>query len=239
MTVVPAFMVMGGVALLGAFAMYRWGLSFKAISRRMEETTATPASRVTPGFVEVKGRAKAAASLVISPMSKKPCVYYRFHVERRVSRGRSSVWRTCIDDKDDCGLLVQDSWQGEIAVNFLAADLILAPDLRAKSGFLNDAPPEMEALLQRYGETSQGLVFNKTMRYTETVLEAGDEVYVIGTAQLRDGKMWIDRGEDLFIVSDQPEEELIRSFNRKKAYRYLISGLLVLAGLGFLALGVR
>jgi hypothetical protein len=46
----------------------------------------------------------------------------------------------------------------------------------------------------------------------------------------------IDRGEDLFIVSDQPEEQLLRTFQGKKTSRHLVSVLLVLVGLGFLAL---
>jgi hypothetical protein len=236
-TLIPAFLAIGGVALLGAYAMYRWGLSFKAISRRLEEMTATPVSRVTPGFVEVKGRAKGARSPVISPVSKKPCVYYRFVVEELVKRGKSSTWYTRLDDRQECGLLVEDAWQGEIEVNLGAAELMLKPDLRTKSGFLNDAPPELEATLREYGGSSQGLIFNKTMRYTETVLEAGDEIYVIGTARQQDGKMVIDRGDDLFIVSDQREEELTRSFHGKKTTRYVISALLALVGLGFLAMG--
>ncbi|HEY8212123.1 MAG TPA: GIDE domain-containing protein [Myxococcaceae bacterium] len=236
MTVVPAFLVVGGVALLGAFAMYRWGRSFRAIARRIEEMTSTPASRVAPGFVEVKGRAKGARSPVTSPVSKRPCVYYRFLVEELVKRGKSSTWRTRIDDQQECGLLVVDAWQGEIEVNLRAATLMLKPDLRTKSGFLNDAPPELEATLRQYGGTSQGFIFNKAMRYTETVLNAGDEVYVIGTARQQGGRMMIDRGGDLFIVSDQPEEEVTRSFHGKKTSRYLVSVLLALVGLGFLVL---
>jgi len=131
MTVVLVCLGFGAAALLGATAAYRRGLSYAVTARRMEETTATPASRVTPGFVEVKGRVKADGSLLTSPMAKKPCVYYRFHVEELVKRGKSSRSITRLDDRQDCGLLVEDAWQGEIQVNVSAADLMIQPDGRA------------------------------------------------------------------------------------------------------------
>jgi hypothetical protein len=57
-TFVPVYLISGGVVLFGAYLVYRWGLSFHATARRIEDTPTTPVSRVAPGFVEVKGRVK-------------------------------------------------------------------------------------------------------------------------------------------------------------------------------------
>src|SRR5207249_4274048 len=127
-------------------------------------------------FVEVKGRVKGKGDLLVSPLSKKPCVYFRFHVEEHVQRGKNSYWRTVVDDKQCCGLLLEDASQASIEVNILASEMILAPDAHARSGFMKDAPPELETTLAEYGKSSQGFIFNKAMRYAETILEVGDEI---------------------------------------------------------------
>jgi len=225
-------MVAGGLILVSAGVVYLLGYAHQKLATLIETMQVTPVASVTGGFVEVKGRAKGARPLLVSPLTGKPCVYFRFLVEEEVKRNKSSYWRTVIDDQQECGLVLEDMHQGSIAVNVRNAQLMLEPDVHIRSGFLKDAPAGVEATLQRYGKTSQGLIFNKTMRYAETVLEVNDEIHVLGLAQLQDGKMVIDRGGEVFIVSDQPEEELTRSLRRKKTIRTVIAALVGLVGAG-------
>lgn len=227
----PGFLIAGGVVSLIAFAFIWWGRSSMMKAKRIEDTPTTPCRNVSEGFVEVKGRVKGASSLLTSPLAKKPCVYFRFHVEEHVQRGKNSHWRTVVDDKQCCGLLIEDASQASVAVNLMGSDLILKPDSHARSGFMKDAGPELEATLAEYGRSSQGLIFNKTMRYSETILEQGDELYVLGTAQNQGGKIVIDKGNDLFIVSDQSEEQLTRSFHNKKLGGFITGGILGAGGL--------
>lgn len=63
------------------------------------------------------------------------------------------------------------------------AQPILDEDASFSSGFLNDATPELEAFLADRGHSSQGWVFNKTMRYREGVVEAGETVAVVGVGR--------------------------------------------------------
>lgn len=228
----PGFVIAGGVVLLIAFAFLWWGRSSLMKAKRIEDTPTTPCRSVADGFVEVKGRVKGGGALLTSPLAKKPCVYFRFHVEEHVQRGKNSYWRTVVDDKQCCGLLIEDASQAAVQVNLMAADLLLKPDAHARTGFMKDAPPELEQTLAEYGRSSTGLIFNKTMRYVETVLEEGDELYVLGTAQ-RDpgGRTVIDKGNDLFIVSDQSEEQLTRSFHNKKLGGFITGGVLGAGGL--------
>jgi hypothetical protein len=230
--IVPGLLIAGVVVLLIAFAFFWWGRSNMLKAKRIEDTPTTPCRNVTDGFVEVKGRVKGASRLLTSPLAKRPCVYYRFHVEEHVQRGKNSYWRTVVDDKQCCGLLIDDASQSPVCVNLMGADLHLKPDTHARSGFMKDAPPELEVTLREYGRSSQGLIFNKSMRYAETILEEGDELYVLGTAQREPGgKVTIDKGNDLFIVSDQSEEQLTRGFHNRKLGGFITAGIFGAGGL--------
>jgi hypothetical protein len=225
------FLIAGGVVLLIAFAFFWWGRSSMNKAKRIEDTPTTPVRNVAEGFVEVKGKVKNLRQLLMSPLTKKPCVYYRFHVEEHVQRGKNSYWKTVVDDKQDCGTLVEDASQASILVNLMASNLMLKPDNHARSGFLKDASIDLEETLAAYGRSSKGFIFNKNMRYTETMLEVGDEIYVLGTAQRAGDGLIIDKGNDLFIVSDQSEEQLTKSFHNKKLGGFITAGILGAGGL--------
>jgi hypothetical protein len=231
----PVPVIFGGLSLLIGVGCFFWAQSNLKKAKRIEDTETSPIRNVSEGFVEVKGRVRGKSSLA-SPLTNKPCVYYRFHVEEHVRRGKNSHWRTIVDDRQDAGCLVEDASQAAIEVNLLAAELLLEPDNHAKSGLFNDAPAELEATLQeKYSKSSQGFVFNKAMRYTETMLEEGDEIYVLGTAVRRDGQSVIDKEGDLFIVSDKTEEALTKSFHNKKLTGFVLTGVF---GLGGIAMAV-
>jgi hypothetical protein len=230
-------LIFAGGSVVVAVLCFFWGQTNLRKAKRIEDTPTSPIRNVGEGFVEVKGTVRGKSALE-SPLSKKACVYYRFHVEEHVRRGRSSYWRTVVDDKQDGGCLIEDASLAAIGVNLLAAELVLEPDTHARSGMFNDAAPELEATLQeRYGKSSQGWVFNKTMRYTETMLEEGDEVYVLGTAVRRGSDSIIDKEGDLFIVSDKSEEALTKSFHNKKLTGFAFSGLFGAGAIALVAVG--
>ncbi|MBI3182937.1 MAG: hypothetical protein HYZ28_12440 [Myxococcales bacterium] len=234
----PGFLVGGLVVAAVALAVFLWGRSNAHRHRRMAETRTSQVSSLMPGFAEVKGRASPAGLPLESPLSKTPCIYYRFQVEEHRRRGKRSYWRTVIDDRREAGLVVFDG-TGRVAVRLSEAELHLAPDAHARSGVFNDAPTELEATLsERYGRSSVGWVFNKTMRYTETLLREGEEIYVLGTVGSGPAGLEFCRGNDLFIVTDKSEEDLSAKFHRNAVIGSIIGtifgiGALFLAGVAF------
>jgi len=156
--------------------------------------------------------------LLESPYSGVPCVYYRFKVEEqrhRVSgKGRTNTyWATVIDDKEfaKCGV---DDDTGTIVVDLEKANLVLDRDAHARSGLFSAAPPELEETLNnRYGHSSKGFIFNRRMRFAETVLEVGDEIYVLGDVTVTGGGEWrITKREHPLIVSDKGERGATRRY---------------------------
>jgi len=113
-----------------------------------------------------------------------------------------------VNDRETLDCLVEDD-SGCAEVELRQTRLVLDPDARARSGLLNDAPPELGRLLQRrYRRSSQGLLFNKTMRYTETVPEAGDPLYVLGLAERRGDTVRIGSGGPVFLATGKGERAL-------------------------------
>jgi hypothetical protein len=227
----PGFLIAGGISALLALVAYLYANSSMKKQKRLADTETSRTGKVKPGYSEVKGKARPGGQLLQSPLSKSPCIYYQFFVEEHVQAGKSSYWRKVVDDKKDCGVFVDDG-SGPVAVRLREAELFLKPDAHAKSGTFNDASPDLEATLQAYGKTTKGWVFNKTMRYTETLLRDGDELYVIGTTNRRqDGVFEFEKAGDLFIVSDESEETLSAKFNRGKIVGLVFAVLLVLGAL--------
>jgi len=79
-------------------------------------------------------------------------------------------------------------------------------DFATTSGSFNDAPENLRTLINnRYGRDTQGLIFNKSLRYKESMLENGDEVYVFGEVRQDQGRFIIGAGEMPLIISENGE----------------------------------
>jgi hypothetical protein len=122
-----------------------------------------------------------------------------------------------------------DDGTGAVALDLQAAELVLNPGTEFRSGFWNDTPPELERVLNdRYGRSSRGLLFNKGMRYAETLIEAGDELVVLGSWDVAPGGKWHLGKEDCpLIVSNKNQDALLSSY-RKSALSWSVLAVLVL-----------
>ena len=81
----------------------------------------------------------------------------------------------------------------------------LRMDRNSESGFGTDASSQLRNLLKsKYEKDTQGLIFNKELRYTEYYLEPDDKIYVFGQASQADDGRWVmRRGEMPLIVSER------------------------------------
>ncbi len=178
----------------------------------------TPVAELFEGQAEVKGNVVELTDQLTSPLSQKPCVAFKFIVEEeRTRRDKDGdtrrSWHTVVNDKESVVFGVDDG-TGIAAVDLKKAELILDMDSRMRSGTFNDAPAHVEGLLsERYGRSTKSWVFNKTMRYKEFVLEAGDPLYVLGNVKrpTPDDAPMFYKGDIPFIVTDKGEKTLLRN----------------------------
>ena len=90
---------------------------------------------------------------------------------------------------------------------------------------MNDADTDLQQLLEtRYNKKTEGWMFNKTLKYTETALELDEEVYVFGDASKLGGGWVLRDGEMPLIVSDKGGAAIEKSFST----RVVVFGVLAL-----------
>ncbi|EKD51607.1 MAG: hypothetical protein ACD_62C00220G0001 [uncultured bacterium] len=205
------FPIIGLVAAMGVFVytLVRAKINLK-LTHLIKDTPTSKIGFIKNGFVEVCGTILAGGALLEAPISKKKCVYYEFELAERVRSGKSAHWKTRIKESKDVPFLLQDD-TGKTLVNMNGAKTIFDEDSEFTSGglFGEDTPESTKQLLkQKYGFNAEGWVFDKTLRFTETILEHGNQIYVLGNAQVSINDTVIKK-DDIMIVADGSEENAL------------------------------
>ncbi len=212
----------------------------RARLRLIEETPYSRVEELQHGVSKVKGHVAAQRPLLQSPMSGQPCVYFHFLVEEQRTRttrngnhtSTTTYWAKVIDDEQAIPVALGDE-TGQVGLDLGNAEVVLNDAEHRSSGTFNSAPKRLErALNDRYGRSSKGWIFNKTMRYTESLLEDGAWVTVVGDVQGgRSGSLRFSAGDNPLIVSDKSGKNLLRHFrNRSRNYKIGFIVLSILAG---------
>ncbi|RZS99070.1 hypothetical protein [Aquimarina brevivitae] len=171
-------------------------------------------------YVKIIGKAHNLKPALISPLSKKPCVYYQVEVERRRSSGDSNTWHTIIKDEQFIDFSIDSKGQKAIVAAKVpenAKKVYLTKDFKKSSGTFNDAPDYIENYLKTFEKSSQGFLgLNHDMRYREGIIEIGEEIAVLGIAKFRESEYNLDHysSTDLFISGD-PERKLFITDDQK------------------------
>jgi hypothetical protein len=238
-----ALIVPGIVSLiaLGAAA----GLIYGAVRARnrlklIEAAPLCKADQLITGLAKMRGKIVALdeEELLRSPMTRTVCVYYRFIVQEQRTRtvtsyqnGRSvtrteTYWHTLVDDVQAAPSAVQDK-TGEALVDLTEAELTLKA-MQATSGTFKNVPESLERTLRRkYGVSGKGLIFNKNMRYTESVIKQGAKVFVVGDCKVRkSGTASFYKGDNPLLVTDKNEEELVGHY-KTRFIGFLIAAIVV------------
>lgn len=167
------------VAIGVLVAIFNKGARTKRMLRSM---AVTPIGKLADDTVgRVVGKAQPENGVVLTgPLTGRPCVYYIAVVEQQHSTGRSSYWKTLIKEVQGAPFRLVDS-SGYAIVDPAHADVLLDFDGNSRSGTFDKANPVEEAFLARHGHSSQGWVFNKTLRYREAMIEIGEPVTILGS----------------------------------------------------------
>lgn len=177
-------LVLGVATVLGVIAAINY-FSHEARTRRA--LTATPVRAIAEvaegAVVRVQGRLRPIHDLIEAPLSGRLCAYYVAVVEERRKSGKSSYWAQVARDARGVDFAVEDV-SGEILVRANELEVAITLDKHTRSGTFDDATEAEQKFLARMNEESTGLLgFNRTLRYTEGVLEPGEEITVLGLAR--------------------------------------------------------
>lgn len=176
------WVVLGFLALLGLVAWGSWYFSADQTARRAMRAVPVRAVAEVAGGTKARivGRVRVDAPIT-APLTGRACARWRVIVQEKRG-GKNKHWVTVLDASQGVDFVVEDP-SGKAIVAGPSVQAVLEQDGNFSSGFLNDATPELEAFLAAHGRSSQGFVFNKTMRYREGVVEPGETVTVVGWAR--------------------------------------------------------
>jgi hypothetical protein len=207
-------MVLGGGALggfLGLLLSYREiGKILRMVGTSTSEIAWLPADE----NVEIVGRA-GSEKILLSPITKTPCVFWQVLVSERRRSGRSTRWVMVHSNTSTSPFYVQDG-TGRMRVHpGRGMELHLRDDVKKSSGLFYSLDEQTRAALNEMGVETKGFLnMNKNMRVQEKYIEQWDEIYVLGKTASQPGA-GVLADETPFIISDQSELRLVGRFSWK------------------------
>jgi hypothetical protein len=138
-------------------------------------------------FSRFSGKALHVKEPLIAPFSKRRCVFYVIKIEKKKSNGKNSYWETIVKDEKIQEFFLEKN--GDFAIvkpslnpkNYIS---YLVVDKKAKSGTFNTPTPELKDLLKNYNIDSESFFgFNKSLRYSEAIIEIGEQITVAGISK--------------------------------------------------------
>ncbi len=230
-------------ALIAAVPIY-FAVRMKRRAQLIAELKLSDVAKLRPGVRKIRGRVRAHEDLLRSPMTKRDCAYYHFLVEEQHTHhtggrhgGTTTHWVAVVNDRQWVSLTIEDE-TGDVDVWIDEAEVVLKSAERESSGMFNSPPERLRRLIEnRYGRSTQGLLFNKTMRFSESVLEDGARVLVVGeVVENKRGRLGFRKGVAKLVLSDKSEKDLVSHYGRQGILLWVVAGvigLFTLIAVGF------
>jgi hypothetical protein len=185
-----------GVVAAGSFWFwFRWWKKARVIDD-------TPRSRIrsaAQGYVELRGRGQLPRSQPnVGPLTRRPCLWWMYKIERYDSSGKSSHWRTVDSGTSVVPFLLQDEdhW---CVVNPTGAE-VFPSDKSVWRG--STAWPESGPLGERVRPIGSG-----DYRYTEHRIYELEQLNVIGEFRSMGGVQSIDKEEAISALLRQWKQD--------------------------------
>jgi hypothetical protein len=128
--------------------------------------------------IKLVGRLRIVGNPLRAPFSKRKCAAWFVRVD---IDSQSQDGKTFVEGKAQSFELEDETGRALIEVTDTPL-LELVVDAHHSSGVLDDPAPHLQEFLHHRGHATRGWIFNKSIRYREGVLEAGERVAVLGVA---------------------------------------------------------
>jgi hypothetical protein len=234
--------------IVGLYTMNK-GRAQRARSERIAETETTEIRDLQPGTVEVKGAARPAEDSTVfdSPIQREDALAARVEVEEWESSGQGGgSWETKHEEQTAVPMTVDDG-TGEVRVELPEDGVLNVEETRTKVGSGDEPPEQIQRYLENEADVEEAtrhdlgpLSIGDRRRYSEGMIEPGEEVYVLGNAR-EEQAGWGERervidkptGSGDFILSDKSEADLIREGKRGGLVYLAFGGLFTVVGTAF------
>lgn len=177
--IIPAIFIVGVATLI--FVGFYFSTK-QRILRQLKEVRRKQIHSVRENeYVKIVGKAKHAGEPLIAPLSKRKCVYYDVKVQEKSGKH----WKTIIDDVAFQDFFISTGTESAIIDLRIQRDntkrIHLVTDHSLNSGFFKEPDAEIKRYLELNGNKPTGFFgMNKSLRYTESVIELDEEIAVMG-----------------------------------------------------------
>lgn len=203
---------LGAALIIGSIILVSLLFSKKAvIKRKLKKATGKKISDFVSGDIaKVVGKVEFVGEPLIAPLSGRRCAHYYVLVEQKVSSGKSSHWKTLIEEEVVGTFVIRDG-RHCAHINSKNVKSYLVEDRRYSSGYAADATAVLEKYLNDHGQKSEGFFgMNKTIRYKEGVLEEGELIAAVGRGEWKNAEQ--EQLPDIYdrvLVITSTEEEAV------------------------------
>lgn len=145
----------------------------------------------TNELTKVTGKTLHIHEPLIAPLSRRKCVAYHITVKKKRNSGKSSSWHTILKLEKFQDFFIEQ--RGEVALIKIQEgpvknyEAFLVKDHAVKSGFLNNPSSDFDSFLSQHNIQSTNILgFNKTLEYSERIIEVAEEITVGGLAKWKE-----------------------------------------------------
>lgn len=182
------WLMMLGVAVVGGGWL---ALRFLHIARMLEDTPTSRVRSAAQGYVELVGRsATLAGTANVAPLTQRPCVWWRFRIQRRTGSGsrgnRRNKWQTVQSGRSEQPFVLDDG-TGECIVQPAGAEVLTAET----TTWYGDTP--WPAAQPGRGASFGGSEY----RYYEERIYEHEQVHVLGQFRTHSGTAHATRDADV------------------------------------------
>lgn len=181
----PYIVIIGiSLFLLLAYLIYYYRPKTIILRRLKNLPSQRIGSLKTKTYSKIEGKALNIEAPLIAPLSKRECVFYKMKIQKKVSTGKNSHWKTIVDEEH-----IQDFFIEQIGERVVVLPVKtpknyydhLVTDKKASTGLFKELTPEFAELLKSYNIKTENLFgFNKQLRYREAIVEVGERITVAG-----------------------------------------------------------
>lgn len=235
--------VLAVLAALGGALLLWAGRRSLGLASRVVETPVRRIRDLRSETVALQARIKDAPDLLESPLTRRRCVYFRFEVREQRMRPRrrdggwdlETVWHPVVKDERYAACRVSDG-SGAVRLDLRQATLRLRASARLRVDRLHPPAPWLAALLEgRYGYSLRGFC-PQVVRLEESALFVGEQIYVLGHADVGAQEARIVPGQTPLLVSDRDPARLAREL-RFEGAAWILFGVLALGLASWIELG--
>lgn len=198
------------VAVL-AFVLVAWYLlagSPRARSAKLLlETRHTNMAAARQGDeVKLAGRVVSLDTALVSPLTRRDCVYYKSVVEQLMRSDGGRQWATVAREERGCDFILQDTTgQAEVQVDRGVLVMVEAQRCLAEETY-QTVPKPLEEFLSRYGRSTHDTVGQRgDFRCWESIIRLGNAAVVYGKVQTPPSKGAPYRGQAAPMVLAAPD----------------------------------